>query len=238
MAWIEVHQALPTHRKLLDLAEALQVKPVVALGHLVSFWLWALDNAPDGNITAISKKTMAFAAQFPKSADGFFQGMLSSRWFDDAEGCITIHDWDDYAGRLVLKRADNKERMRQTRTAQVQRTNNARAQLPNHTVPNRTLPIYIETLRTIPGWKERGESQEDNLVLWAKRKSLTDDQLERSAIGLGKTLAKTLREYTSLARAFQDRVNKGYDCEEKFRSHGNNSGDPQEGSGEPQIHYG
>lgn len=53
MAWIELHQALPQHRKLLALRDALRLRTPAALGHMCLLWLWALDNAPDGDLSAL-----------------------------------------------------------------------------------------------------------------------------------------------------------------------------------------
>lgn len=50
MAWVPVDQSLRNHRKLLVLASELGVSQAAAAGHLVFFWLWCLDNAPDGII--------------------------------------------------------------------------------------------------------------------------------------------------------------------------------------------
>lgn len=192
----------------------------------MAFWLWALDNAPDGNLTEISKKTIGFAAQFSKTPEKFVQAMISSGWFDNTDEGLKIHDWEDYAGRIVQKRADNKERMRNARAANVRRTDTERVGLPYPTVPYRTVPIYIETLRSIPGWEEKGKPYEDNLLLWVKRKSLTSDALERSAIGLAKVQEKTLKGYSNLVRAFQDRINKGYDQPNEGQRYGINRSNP------------
>jgi len=71
--------------------------------------------------------------------------------------------------------------------------------------------IWLQILREIPNWDNLGEPHLDSMLLWVEKKDLTEDELERSAIGLGKAKQKTLRDYGSLARAFQDRINKGYD---------------------------
>ena len=41
MAWIQVHQQLKDHRKLLAAADELEIEPAHMLGLLISFWLWA-----------------------------------------------------------------------------------------------------------------------------------------------------------------------------------------------------
>ncbi len=48
MAWIQIHQQLKDHRKVLAAADELDIEPAHMLGLLISFWLWAIDNAPDG----------------------------------------------------------------------------------------------------------------------------------------------------------------------------------------------
>ena len=54
MAWLQVHQTLKDHRKLFDAADQLEVEPPHMMGLLVSFWLWALDNAPTGSLAGRS----------------------------------------------------------------------------------------------------------------------------------------------------------------------------------------
>ena len=63
MAWIQVHQQLKDHRKLLKAADELEVEPAHMLGLLISFWLWALDNTPSGSLEGISNRNIARAAQ-------------------------------------------------------------------------------------------------------------------------------------------------------------------------------
>ena len=63
MAWIEVHQSLPSHRKTSKLMRELGVKTrAQAVGHLVMLWLWALDNAPTGNLRELDPDDVADAA--------------------------------------------------------------------------------------------------------------------------------------------------------------------------------
>jgi hypothetical protein len=56
-----------------------------------------------------------------------------------------------------------------------------------------------------------------------RRQKYTDDLLEGAAIGLGKVQAKTLRGYSNLSRAFQDRLMKGWDDPAK-QGDGRNNG--------------
>lgn len=58
MAWLKIYQSIRQHRKILDAADALEIAPPYMIGLLTSFWLWALDNAPDGNISEISARNI------------------------------------------------------------------------------------------------------------------------------------------------------------------------------------
>ena len=64
MAWIQAHQSLPTHRKTLRAADALDIPPVYVVGHMISLWLWAIDNVPDGSLAGITPGMIARAAQW------------------------------------------------------------------------------------------------------------------------------------------------------------------------------
>lgn len=66
MAWIQIHQQLKDHRKVLAAADELDIEPAHMLGLLISFWLWAIDNAPDGSLAGISDRMIARAASGTK----------------------------------------------------------------------------------------------------------------------------------------------------------------------------
>lgn len=116
MAWIQVDQALPTHRKTLILADTLDISPTHAVGLMVTLWLWSLDNAPDGLLDDIPPRTLARILQWDGDGDELMKAMRSAGFLDENE----IHDWQEYAGRLLDQRAAAKERMRKHRAASSQ----------------------------------------------------------------------------------------------------------------------
>lgn len=144
MAWIEVHQSLPTHRKTLAVAAALDIAPIHVVGHLVAFWLWSLDNAPDGRMND-SARTIAFAAQWTGNASDLVDALVDAGFLERTEDGYAIHNWWQYAGRLIDRRERNTERMRAARARHVQTSCAARAgaTVPNRTVPNRNQEIYL-----------------------------------------------------------------------------------------------
>ena len=117
MAWLEVHQSLITHRKTLAAADLLDIPPAHLVGHLVCLWLWCLDNAEEGDLSTVSDRTISRAAQWDGSASDFVRALAETRFLNTEEGCRAIHDWDDYAGRLMAQRRANTERKRAARRA-------------------------------------------------------------------------------------------------------------------------
>lgn len=107
MAWIELHQSLPQHRKLLALRDALGLRTPAALGHMCLLWLWALDNAPDGDLSALPARQLAEICQFSERRAGDLAVALRTSGFVDADW--RLHDWGDYTGRLIDQRAAYEE---------------------------------------------------------------------------------------------------------------------------------
>ncbi len=104
MAWIEVHQALRDHKKTLSLGKELNIRPVYVIGHLVSLWLWAVDNAPAGDITSIPADTIATASQWRGNNDRYLQALINSGWVDKSKRRLLLHSWHNYAGKLTAQR--------------------------------------------------------------------------------------------------------------------------------------
>ncbi len=127
MAWIQVHQQLKDHRKLLAAADELEIEPAHMLGLLTSFWLWALDNAPSGSLGGISNRMIARAAQWNGSPDIFVEAMANAGLLDEANGGeLEIHDWYEYAGKLIDQREAEKNRSKRRRAAAAASTSDDR----------------------------------------------------------------------------------------------------------------
>lgn len=118
MAWIQIHQQLKDHRKVLAAADELDIEPAHMLGLLISFWLWAIDNAPDGSLAGISDRMIARAAQWDKDPEEFVAALTSASLLDATEdGVLEIHDWSEYTGKLIEQRENEKNRSRARRAA-------------------------------------------------------------------------------------------------------------------------
>lgn len=110
MAWIELHQSVWTHRKTWALADELGVPPAMAVMHMAALWTWALDSAPHGRLAEVRATSIARAAQWGGDPDVFVSAAVQAGYLDETDDGLIIHDWMDYAGRLVERRQQNRER--------------------------------------------------------------------------------------------------------------------------------
>ncbi len=144
MAWIESHQSLGTHRKLYQLARILRISRPQAVGHLHYLWWWALDNAPDGDLSGVSDETLAdvsgfldgrshrFGVRFTSVCSLFANALRSTGWIDTDS---KLHDWYDYAGKLIQAREKDRERHRKSIGTPSELLWNSIATVPNRTQP-------------------------------------------------------------------------------------------------------
>lgn len=116
MAWIKVDQSLMTHRKTMTLAEELDLSEQYAASHVITLWLWAIDNALDGKLPN-SDKQIAKAAGWDGPAQPFVEALVFAGFVDDDYmGNREIHDWAQYSGALRHRREVNKDRQKRWRT--------------------------------------------------------------------------------------------------------------------------
>lgn len=216
MAWIEVHQALPNHRKLLLAANELGIAPVPLMGHLVALWLWALDNAPSGRLEGIPNSLIASACQWKKGAVKLVFALTSSGLLDDDHGTLVIHDWQDYAGRLIAKRTANVQRMRVARAAHVHSMCDARAgaTVPNSTVPNSTVPLPLplpkaKSARKLAEKRPFSEEVRQALLQIYSRVASEHEINEHIEEGLAHTAAKKWHDQYLYLRGWLRREFKG-----------------------------
>jgi DnaD/phage-associated family protein len=103
----------------------LSIATATAVGHLCMWWLWTIDNAPNGDLSKIGDWEIAEAAGYGGDPTDFVAALIECGFLDTDRH---IHSWDDYAGRLLDKRAANAQRMREkrARATNVQRTCNER----------------------------------------------------------------------------------------------------------------
>ena len=126
MAWIKVNQNLKDHRKLLTAADELEINPAHMLGLLVSFWLWAVDNAPSGSLEGITNRMIARAAQWEGNPDAFVDAITVAGLLRETSEGLEINDWYEYTGKLIEQREAEKNRSRRRRAAAAAAENDRR----------------------------------------------------------------------------------------------------------------
>jgi hypothetical protein len=158
-AWVESHQEIGRHPKTKRLARLLGVSVPTAVGHLHLLWHWCLDFADDGDVSDFGWDDIADAAMWEGDAATFGQALVACGWIDAADDdppAHTIHDWDEFTGRLQQSREANRERQKRYRERHKDEGNegvtadnalrngdvtvNNALTVPNLTVPNSTVP--------------------------------------------------------------------------------------------------
>ena len=135
--WIESHQTLGNHPKRVKLTRLLRADPSYAslpleiaaaatIGLLHQLWWWALDFAPEGDVTGMLAEEIAAAARWTGDPDLFLAALLECGNPEQgtigflersSAGRLLIHDWYDYAGKLIQRRRQDAERKRLGRQA-------------------------------------------------------------------------------------------------------------------------
>lgn len=113
MAWIESHDDLATHPKTRRAARALGISIPTMVGHLHLLWHWCLKYADDGDLSGYDLMDIADAMMWDGDPDelitalvdcgpGDRHGFLERR----EDGSLEVHDWLDYAGKLIEQREE------------------------------------------------------------------------------------------------------------------------------------
>ncbi len=169
--WIQVYSNLIQHPKVSRLADELALSSkdtgpnIVAAGMIVSLWLWAAQNATDGDLSECSERAIAWAAGYKKKPAAFVSALIMVKLLDENR---SIHDWAEHASLLMdsveASRENNAKRQQRYRDRKKKKdTQNCNAEIkdernvtsnvmsnvtkdesnaptiPNHTIPNQNI---------------------------------------------------------------------------------------------------
>lgn len=126
MAWLESHQALGQHPKLRKLAALLSINRPQAVGHCMYLWWWCLDYAQDGSLARYDAVDIALAAEWAGDPAEFVEALERSGFVDRSDEGLAVHDWWEYAGRLIERRKVDAERKRTGRPSAVRAASSGR----------------------------------------------------------------------------------------------------------------
>lgn len=112
MAWIESHQEVGRHPKTKKLARLLGISIPTAVGHLHFLWWWALDFAQDGVLDKFDAEDIAEAMEWKGDEQALLDALMEAEYIDVTDHGLVIHDWAEYAGKLLERRAKDRARKR------------------------------------------------------------------------------------------------------------------------------
>lgn len=102
MVWLQSHQELRSHPKTVKAARMLGVDLPTMIGHLHLLWWWALDHAPDGDLSKFDDEDIAMGADFYREGKDFVR-VLMTCGPKGRPGFLTkdylLHDWNEYGGK-------------------------------------------------------------------------------------------------------------------------------------------
>lgn len=102
MVWLPSHSTLARHPKLKRAARLAGVSEPAMIGHLHLLWWWALELAPDGDLSPFDREDVADAAGWTGDADVLVRSLIECGPGDSAgfvEPDMKLHDWEEYGGR-------------------------------------------------------------------------------------------------------------------------------------------
>ena len=140
LPWIQVYSNLAEHPKIYALVDRLGLRRnYEAVGIVVSLWLWAAKNAPNGDLSGYSERAIAAAVGiYGKKQKELCKSLLETGWLDlDEDGALWIHNWSRYAGRLMEIVYKNREQMK----------NRSRRYRSKHLITKEKLNLESETSR-------------------------------------------------------------------------------------------
>jgi hypothetical protein len=138
MAWIESHQTLREHPKVYALMDALGIGKAQAIGHLHLLWWWCVDYSPDG-VMKHNDSQIARAGEWTGDPAVFVEAVVAAGFLDRGDGVLTVHDWLEFCGPLIVKRLERKDERRtmsaerRTKLAEVMPTQPTQPNLTNQT---------------------------------------------------------------------------------------------------------
>ncbi len=180
MAWIESHQELENHPKLINLSQKMGWNRFEASGRLHHFWKWCLNYACTGSLNGLTDSTLAQAVGLVTDAGTKFMTAMTevtSRWIDYGQGetgelILRVHNWPKYTKKFLKESRfrDRPEKWQEVlriyevkvkvwlpyqSDSGVTLEKSAVPNLTNLTLPNLTLPNQkaLNTISQIPNFE-------------------------------------------------------------------------------------
>lgn len=119
--WIESHQSLRNHPKVKKAARLAGINEFEMIGRLHCLWWWAIDYAPDGDVTKYSAEDIEAAIDWSGIPYAFYNALVDCGFnghcglLEKTGDSVLIHDWHKYGGKIIDSREKDAERKRNAR---------------------------------------------------------------------------------------------------------------------------
>lgn len=110
--YVQLHDTLLDHHKLIDLAALVKMPKVRALGHMATLWLNAGRHRPDGKVSEWSDKVFALYSDWRGDPQSW-RTAVKEAGFLDANG--DLNDWGDYFSEKIIAARRRKDREKKRR---------------------------------------------------------------------------------------------------------------------------
>ena len=202
LPWIQVYSNLADHPKIYALVDRMKLRRNSdAVGIVVSLWLWAAKNAPDGDLSGFPERAIADAVGYSSSyAEKLCQLLVETRWLDETENGYALHDWVEYAPAIIDMYEKDKNRTRE----RVRKFRERRRSItPNETVSQQTCNVTCNVTsdkcnaprldKTTEDKRREEHMSSSEASSWSKSKlnSLFSPQLSLSESALEELLSLT-----------------------------------------------
>ena len=125
--WTRVDVGLRDHRKVRKLARELKIEQAHALGLVVNFWLFALNNWGHGFLDR-DPEEIAHACVWTGDAEYLTSCLIDCGFIDEMgdRSALRIHDWDNYGGKYIKQVERNRDRAAAWREEKKERAEDAK----------------------------------------------------------------------------------------------------------------
>jgi hypothetical protein len=111
MSWLESHQSLRDHPKTRKLARRVGgIQQAIGILHLL--WWWCIDYARDGDLSRHDAEDIAIACAWDGEPAQIIRHLTECGFIDETKKGLRVHDWMDYGGTLIAKKARDAARKR------------------------------------------------------------------------------------------------------------------------------
>jgi hypothetical protein len=117
--WISFYDSIREHPKTYKLAGYLNIESYAAVGIVTSLCSWASVNADTGNIGGHPPYAIARAVGWERDGKELIEAMIKSGHLEEKDDGLYIHDFWDYAGKLIERRRYDRARKRDDKNISV-----------------------------------------------------------------------------------------------------------------------